>query len=451
MRYDYAGLGDDNLIERGMDSEVRSLTAMHASGAVTFMNLPDIDTTEIIGAAEWIRERFDSLVVLGIGGSSLGARAGISALTRPYSGAPRAGGAPSPTRVYFVENVDPVTLEDLLAGLDPSRTALNVISKSGGTIETMSTFLIALRWLEAAVGEEEARKRVIATTDPEAGALRQLATEAGYRDLSVPPGVGGRFSVLSAVGLLPMAVAGLDIAAMLRGAAAIRDETLAEGANSAAGIFATHQLRLIERGRGDIVLMPYADALEDLAAWFVQLWAESLGKARDDGSAVGPVPIAAVGARDQHSLLQLLMEGPDTRNVLFVSVEREDRGPTVPEVPAALTKLRHLRNRRLGEIRDAELAGVRAGLARHQRATATLALEQLDAESVGALFLFFEAAVALVGFGLRINPFDQPGVELGKQYAHGILGSPQYVELAVELEKGADVAARSHNVKIVRK
>jgi glucose-6-phosphate isomerase len=333
--------------------------------------------------------------------------------------------------------VDGSDIEDLLDLLPLERTAFNVITKSGTTIETMGSFFVVRERLLAAFGEEGYRARVVATTDPAAGELRKLVDREGLTSLPVPPGVGGRFSVLTAVGLLPLAAAGVDIRALLRGAAAARANALTASDNVALD-FARIHVALVEAGVTDLVFMPYAQVLSDTSLWFVQLWAESLGKQRPDGSRVGPTPIAAVGAVDQHSQLQLFMEGPANKAVCFV-----DAGPNsslrVPAFGDACPPLAHLAGRTFDELRQAELRGVRAGLIEAGRGVSTITIPAVTAETMGALFFLLESATAMAGWMLGVEPFDQPGVEAGKRFAHGLLGQASYAgwaERAQAFESG---------------
>lgn len=393
-----------------------------------FLDLPTHSIEPEEAYAERIRADFDNLVVVGIGGSALGTRAIYRALTRPHTGSFRDGrAAGNAVRLFFIENVDPVEIDDLFESIDLSRTAFNVVTKSGTTIETISALLILRERLIQELGEAGYRERVICTTDPGNNPLRQLAAAEGLCTVDIPPGVGGRFSALSTVGTLPLLCAGVDVRALLKGGLAARDNALhSELSNNAAALFAAIQTLFIQRGSGDVVFMAYITQFADLGEWFVQLWAESLGKRRADGTAVGPTPIPAIGARDQHSLLQLMMEGPLERNVVFVEDALMPATLRVPTAPPALESLRHLGDRALSETLHAEQRGVEAALREAQRPSSTLRLNGVSEESIGAFVVTLEVATAITGYLLDINPFDQPGVELGKRYAHGILGHNNY-------------------------
>lgn len=402
---------------------VAALRKRAAESAANFLHMPEIDLEPIVRVAQTLAGRFDTLVVIGIGGSSLGTRALWSALTRPHSRSLLDGSRRIGPRLVFCENTDPLELSDLLDSLDLSRTAFNVVTKSGVTIETMSSFFVARERLIRAFGLDGYRARMFATTDPAAGSLRAIVEADGLTALDVPPGVGGRFSALSAVGLFPLLAAGIDVAPLLEGARAMRDLALSDDLDrNIAARFAQVQLGLYGKGKTDVVLMPYAHSLFELSLWFVQLWAESLGKPLPSGGAVGPTPIPAIGTIDQHSQLQLFMEGPKTKNVVFIEVGSMRSDVSVPTVGALCPPLDHLSGKQFEAITHAELAGVREGLVDASRPNSTFAIDQVDAWTMGALMMVFECATAIAGTMFGINAFNQPGVELGKVYAHGILG-----------------------------
>lgn len=434
-----AGVRIDDLRELipKIDTSLAQLKACCGNEDGFFLDLPTSPIDEEQVLAKELQKNFDNLVVIGIGGSSLGTRAIYRGLRRPHSdrfrdGRPRG----EALRLFFIENVDPIEIEDLLESLDLERTAFNVVTKSGTTIETISAMLIVRERLIDAFGHEGYRERMVCTTGPEKNALRKLAEEEKLRIFNIPPGVGGRYSALSAVGTLPLLCAGVDVPALLKGARAGRDNALsADLESNVAALFAAIQASFIERGTGDVVFMAYIPQFADLGEWFVQLWAESLGKTREDGSSVGPTPIPAIGARDQHSLLQLMMEGPLERNVVFVEDEQMPSTVRVPPTPPALESLKHLGERALSETLHAEQRGVEAALREAGRPSSTLRLHGVNEETLGAFVITLEVATALTGLLLDINPFDQPGVELGKRYAHGILGHRAQGEYLERLNK----------------
>lgn len=393
----------------------------------SFLSAVDTSLSDVEAQAARFREAFTDLVVIGIGGSALGAKCVYNALVRPFSGARLDGSDRHGVRLHFIENVDPIDTLDLLEALPLETTAFNVITKSGRTVETMSAFFLVRERLIAEFGTEGYRARVTATTDPADGILRKLVGSDGLASLPVPPGVGGRFSVFTPVGAFPLAVAGLDVSAFFAGARSARDAALrSDGLDSnPAAAFATLQIGLYRRGIDDVVLMPYATSMRDVAHWFVQLWAESLGKA-----AAGPTPLPAVGATDQHSQLQLFMEGPPNKNVVFCSVDAPPADAIVPNVPDACAALSHLGGKSISAVRAAELAGVQAALREVGRPSSHFRLARLDEESLGALLMTLCAATGIAGTMLEVDPYDQPGVELAKKYAHGLLGRQAEAEYA---------------------
>ena len=398
---------------------------LHADGVLGFLDLPG-DAALLAQStrfAEGARGRFDDVVVLGIGGSALGPIALRTALRPPGWNALPAERRAGMPRLHVLDNVDPRTIGALLDSLVLARSLFVVISKSGGTAETMAQYLVVRGRLDAALGDRAAEHLVL-VTDPAKGALRALAKSEGIAAVDIPPNVGGRFSVLAPVGLLPAALVGIDVAGLLRGAGAMaarcRDAALAR---NPAGVFATLQwLADTRAGKPIQVLMPYSDALRDFAAWFVQLWAESLGKVQPGGQSVGPTPLAALGATDQHSQVQLFMEGPADKTVTFLAVASPESDVEIPALHADIPELAYLGGHSLGELLDIERRATAGALARRGRPNMTMTLERVDAEHVGELIMLLELATAYAGALYGVNAFDQPGVELGKQFTYGMLG-----------------------------
>ncbi|MEX0935565.1 MAG: glucose-6-phosphate isomerase [Gemmatimonadota bacterium] len=411
-----------------------TIGARRSAGEIGFFDLPGQREApaRVQEVADSFGQWFESLVVVGIGGSSLGARAIFEALRGPFWNELQDEAREHFPRLYFLDNVDPDTTSALLGHLDLRRTLFNIVSKSGSTAETMAQFLVVEQALREKLGEEKLSGHLLFTTDPERGVLRELARERGIPALAVPPSVGGRFSVLSAVGLLPAAVVGVDVSELLRGAAEVeaqcRTATLAD---NPAGLLATLLHDADQTGqRPTHVFMPYGDRMRALALWFQQLWAESLGKALDlEGNAVhtGPTPIAALGAVDQHSLLQLLMEGPSDKVVCFVRVQSR-KDPV--EIPGrgyeATPALSYLGGHTLEELLDTERRATAEALRRNGRPSLTLEVERLDARALGGLFMLLQIATVYAGELYGVNPLDQPGVELGKELTYGLFGREGY-------------------------
>jgi len=405
---------------------MRGFDSLRKSGAVGFVDLPDdrrlLEQVTRFSAAA--RGSYDDVVILGIGGSALGPIALRTAL-RPSGwnmlDEKARGGFP---RLQVLDNVDPETIAALLDRLQLARTLFIVTSKSGGTAETMAQFLIVHDRIVAA--KLDMTKQMVFVTDPKQGALRPLAERLRVPALDIPPSVGGRFSVLSPVGTLPTALIGIDVKSLLAGAGemARRCENPELGTNPA-GVYALLQwLADTQLKKSVAVFMPYSDPLRDFAAWFVQLWAESLGKKRADGSSVGSTPIAALGATDQHAQVQLFMEGPADKTVTFVAVKERRTDVKIPAAFADVRELGYLAGHTLAELIDIEQRATAGALARRERPNMTIHLDRVDAAHVGELMMFLEIATAYAGQLYGIDAFNQPGVELGKQFAYALLGRP---------------------------
>ncbi|HUS69084.1 MAG TPA: glucose-6-phosphate isomerase [Kofleriaceae bacterium] len=448
-----AGVADCGLSEMDLDrwarraaDAVQHTAERRRRGEVGFLDLPD-DRAQARAALEYARTlpaEVDTVVVLGIGGSSLGPHALYSALARPLDALrPRAAGLPR--RLLFADNADPATFEAILEMCPPERTVWNVITKSGATVETAAQLLVVFDRVATALGREGALRRLVFTTDPSRGPLRRLAERLGLTAFPIPPSVPGRFSALSSVGLLPAACAGLDITGLLDGARAMRDRVLDPDVRKnpalfLATAFTAHHL---DRNRPIAVVMPYADALYDVADWWRQLWAESLAKANDvDGKPVhvGPTPIASRGATDQHSQLQLYAEGPDDKSYLFLAPRQRTALELPRSEPAALEPedYGYLAGRDMGQLLEAELRGTIGSLTRRGRPSGSITLDRLDAAAVGELLMLLMAATALAGPLYRVNPFDQPGVEEAKQMAFAALGRTGFAHLNSALHAARD-------------
>jgi glucose-6-phosphate isomerase len=404
----------------------RGLESLRASGTVGFVDLPSdqalLDQVERFAGGA--RGKYDDVVILGIGGSALGPIALRTAL-RPSGwnllDDKSRGGYP---RLHVLDNVDPETIDALLGNLRLERTLFVVTSKSGGTAETMSQFLIVHDRLTRA--GLDVTKQMVFITDPKQGALRPLAERLSVPALDIPASVGGRFSVLTPVGTLPAALIGIDVRSLLSGAAAMakRCEN-PELARNPAGVYAMLQwLADTSLAKKIVVFMPYSDPLRDFAAWFVQLWAESLGKQRPDGTSVGSTPLAALGATDQHAQVQLFMEGPADKTVTFVAVENRTVDVTIPAAFVDVKELGYLGGHTLAELIDIEQRATAGALAKRGRPNMTIHLERVDASHVGELMMLLEIATAYAGQLYGIDAFNQPGVELGKQFAYALLGRP---------------------------
>jgi len=378
--------------------------------------------------ANGIAKKFENFVVLGIGGSALGSIALQGALRHPFYNLLSKSARQGRPRIFVEDNVDPVHISGLLDTLDLKKTCFNVITKSGDTVETMASYFLARDRLRRLVGKKGLAAHFVATTSPKLGTLLEIARKEGYRTLAVPENVGGRFSVLSAVGLLSAAVSGIPIEALCQGAQAMDKACRSDNARGvienpallAAGL---HYLAY-QKGRHIAVLMPYAQGLKEIADWFMQLWAESLGKAKDrSGHAVfvGPTPGKAVGVTDQHSQLQLYQEGPPDKIVTFVTVEKFSKA--LP-IPMAFPKrdIHYLSGHTFADLIHVEQQATQLSLTKAARMNATIQLSAITPRTIGMLLYFFQMQTAYAGELFNINAFDQPGVEQGKQFAYGILG-----------------------------
>ena len=431
--------GEHGLPRRRLDELARRFAAVQAevqarraAGEYGFYGLARQEQTvrQITAFAEGLGQAYDHVLVLGIGGSALGTRALLSALRPPAWNELDDEGREFFPRLTLLDNVDPTSVAAALRRIDPRRVLVNVISKSGGTAETLAQYLVVRKWLDDALGGAASRHLVF-TTDPAKGALRELATREGIATLEVPPDVGGRFSVLSPVGLLPAALVGIDIAGLVEGAGRAVERARADELlqNPAALYAALHWSADLQAGARLHVLMPYSDRLRDLAEWFRQLWAESLGKRVDrDGKVVhtGPTPVASVGATDQHSQVQLFMEGPFDKLITFVTVTDPGEDLLIPALDGMPEEIACLGGRTLGGLLQAEYEATSAALARMGRMNGTIALDDLSPQSVGELLMFFQLATGYAGCWYGVNPFDQPGVELGKRLTFGALGRVGY-------------------------
>lgn len=387
---------------------------------------------EVHALRERYAERFDDLIVLGIGGSSLGGLTLTTALQHPYH---NLRSARSGMRVHFVDNVDGDVIEGLLEVLQPERTLVNVISKSGTTTETMAAYLSCKAWLERGVGAGYP-DHIIATTDPEKGILRPLAVREGYATLPVPPSVGGRFSVLSAVGLLPAALGGLDVDALLAGARKAMTHFEQPAENNEILQSALVNYLYGTQGKNILVFMPYSTRLRFLSDWFAQLWAESLGKHRKDGAArVGTTPVKAVGTTDQHSQVQLYREGPKDKLVVLVKVDQSERGARIPNAEPNEAEMNYLGDKPYQALMNAELAATAYALNEAGQPNYTLNIERVNEEHLGELLQFLMLQTAVVGELLNINAFDQPGVELGKVLTYALMGRPGFEEQRAQLRQ----------------
>ena len=395
--------------------------------------------------ASLVRGRFENILVLGIGGSALGGIAVTEALLKPYWNLLTPEQRNNFPRIFFLDNIDPDNMNGLLDILDLKKTLVNVITKSGSTAETMSQFMILKDRLEKALGEDEYRKNVVATTDKQTGVLRQIAEQEGYKTFVVPDDVGGRFSVFSAVGLLPFALVGIDIDEIVNG---IKDMDLALKntdvyENIAAQNALIQYLMDVKKGKNLSVMMPYSSRLKYVSDWYAQLWAESLGKNEDlqgNHVHVGQTPIKALGATDQHSQIQLYNEGPNDKIINFIRVEEFDTTLEIPNI-FAYTGIGYLGGKTINQLLNAEADSTKVSLSDYARPTVTITLPQVDGYHIGQLLYMLEVQTAIAGALYNINAFNQPGVEQAKNYTYALMGRAGYEDSAKTLQtKMASIA-----------
>ncbi len=425
-------LGESGLKETDLQALAPRLEACHqdlAAQRLGFMELPYQTQVvkEIRQVAKPLLEWCWDVVVLGIGGSALGARALHQALCHPqHNKFPMARRQHKPG-LWVADNIDPDNLYGLLDSLDLRRTGFNVISKSGNTAETLAQFLWIYRLLKGRVGDDKARERLVITTDPEKGPLRSLVAQEHLASLAVPPDVGGRFSVLSAVGLLPAVLAGIDVEELLAGARFMAQRLKEPGPdrNPAYRLAALFYLFATARNRPILVFMPYASTLDGMAAWFCQLWAESLGKQRDlKGNVVhtGSTPVRALGTTDQHSQLQLYMEGPADKLITFLSVDKFQNNLEIPDLYPDQEALSYLGGHSLNELLRVEQQASAFNLMKAGRPNLTLHLPEINPFTIGQLIYLLEVVTVAAGSLYGVNAFDQPGVEGGKRTTYGLMG-----------------------------
>jgi glucose-6-phosphate isomerase len=435
------GVPDDLLASlEGRAGEIHTdLLTRRNKERLPFLELPYADVDALDEFAARARKKFDTVVNVGIGGSALGAQALLLSLRHPFHNL-RDRKTESGARLFFADNIDPDTLTGLFDICDPKKTLFIIITKSGSTAETMGTFLIVKNILEKAVGSSW-REHVVCVTDASKGDLRGIAESEKISSFVVPDGVGGRFSVLSPVGLLPAACAGIDIRALLSGASAM-DKRLAVTPvmDNPAYLFAMYQYLLdTKRGKSIAVMMPYSSRLYGLADWFRQLWAESLGKRKNlDGADVftGQTPVKALGVTDQHSQVQLYVEGPFDKTFTFLRVGRFDHDlPMEPAYPDK-SSLAYLGGRTMAELMDAEFKGTVYALTANNRPNMTVTFPEISPHTVGQFMYALEVSTVFSGGLYRIDPLDQPGVEGGKIAAFALMGRPGYEAKAADIRRG---------------
>ncbi|MBN1804670.1 MAG: glucose-6-phosphate isomerase [Sedimentisphaerales bacterium] len=409
---------------------IQKLNKERQDGKTPYRELPyrmDI-SQQVKKLVKEIKPRCENFVVLGIGGSALGNIALQTALN-PYmynlDDTKRTG-----PRLFVFDNIDPpqfLSFIDWLEGrLD--RTIFNVISKSGRTSETAAQFMIIRKLLLDKLGPDGLKNQVVATTDSKQGTLRKITDDAGFKCLEVPDGIGGRFSVLSAVGLFSAAMCGIDIDALLKGARDMDTRVKHEDFyKNPAAVNAAINYHFYTHGKPISVMMPYSYAMKDLSDWYRQLWAESLGKVKDllkNDVHIGPTPVKALGTTDQHSQVQLYREGPNDKLFTFLQVKNFGKDIEIGPAPDCAPELGFLSRKNLGTLFNNEKIATEYALLTDKRPCLTVLFDKVDAHSIGQFIYLFEVTTSLVGALFGINPYDQPAVELGKEATFALMGKP---------------------------
>jgi glucose-6-phosphate isomerase len=378
----------------------KALVSRENAQAAPLLDLPqrtaDLDGIETL--AKELRTRFRNIVVAGTGGSGLSGRT----LTQmKLSGA---------SMIHFLENIDPDTMDDLLAHLDVENTCFLIISKSGGTAETLSQYYVLFDHVVAKLGKNAVRERFIIITMRTNNPLRRAAAEHGLRVLDHDHDIGGRFAILTVVGLLPAAIAGLDIRALRRGAQSVvaQMESCASPAACPPAFGAALQYAFVEAGYPMSVMLPYSERLSGFSSWYRQNWAESLGK-----GGKGSTPIRAVGTTDQHSQLQLYLDGPRDKLFHMILLDRAGKGAVIRAPEGA--ELDYLRGKTMGDVMAAEQKATFETLVLNHRPVRVFKLDVLGEEQMGALLMHFMLEIILTAGLFNVNPFDQPAVEDGKK------------------------------------
>lgn len=401
---------------------------------------------DIIITASDVRANYENFVVLGIGGSALGPTAVFTALCHfRYNDLPEKKRG---VKFFVEDNVDPERMKALLDVIDVEKTMFNVITKSGATSETMSQYLIISDILKKKLGDKWANN-VIATTSKEKGNLIKLSKKEGFKTFFIPDGVGGRFSELCPVGLLPAAVLGIDIIGLLRGAAEMDKACNSSDPYKNPALMASLlQFIAMEKGKNISVMMPYADSLRYIADWYCQLWGESLGKAYDlDGKLVncGQTPVKALGVTDQHSQVQLYTEGPFDKVITIIGVEKFRTDMVIPQGAEQFSDVNFLCGHTMSELLNNERVATEYALTVSKHMNNTIMVPEINANSVGQLLMFFQLQTTYCGAMLNIDTFNQPGVEEGKNATYALFNRKGYEQKKAEL----DSAPKKNNKYII--
>ena len=401
---------------------VETLETARISGTLGFMDLP-FDEAPAKAVQEFARSHeYPTVLVLGIGGSALGPLALDSALAKPNSG----------KHLVALDNIDPDFIRDTLATLDPRDTIVNIIAKSGVTAETMASYAVVRQWMIDELGEATAREHFVATTDPEKGDLLAIARHEKMPVFTIPSNVGGRFSVLTPVGTLPAALLGFNVEAIMEGARRTAIQSRKQFEENPALVAAFIQFVLErENAKRILVLFPYSQLLWKFAFWFKQLWGESLGKKmnrRGQEVHYGQTPTAALGVTDQHSQLQLFIEGPNDKSFLFWAVKNFRDELPIQHPYSNYDSMAYLQGKTMAELFRAERQATEIALTEAHRPNASVYVDRINEETMGDLIMFSQYMTAYAGEFYEINAFDQPGVEYGKKLTFAMMGRKGFAE-----------------------
>lgn len=459
LRFDYNNMMDtyigkkEGISEKELNSMKLIANEAHNSfknnrgkGMLGWVDLPytqNLIIKDILLTAKAVKKA-EYFVVLGIGGSALGPMALFQALCNIRHNDLKRSKRRSP-KFYVEDNVDPERMQSLFEVLDLDKTVFNVITKSGSTSETMSQFLIISDILKKKYGERY-KDHIIATTDEVNGNLIKIAKAEGFKCFYIPSGVGGRFSVISPVGLFPAAVLGINIKLLLKGCAEM-DKMCRKSSfeTNPALIAATLQYLAMKKGKNISVMMPYADSLKLMADWYCQLWGESLGKESNifgEKVNVGQTPVKALGVTDQHSQVQLYTEGPLDKVVTFLSVDKYRATILIPAGYENFSSISFLSGHTLNELIIAEMVATEYALTKNERMNCKIILPYVDEYYVGQLMMFYMLQTAYCGYLLNIDAFNQPGVEEGKNATYALLGRKGYEMKAEELNSKRNKSSR---------
>jgi glucose-6-phosphate isomerase len=451
IRFDYnnmmrSGIGGRGITDAEIDADAARIERARAEvlanrgkGWQEWTELPFADEKELdalIAYADGIRKAADSFVVFGIGGSALGPLAVASAILHMRHNELPASKRKSP-KFYVEDNVDPDRMNSLLDIIDLKTSYFNVITKSGETSETLAQFMIVYDALKKTLGAAEAKKRIIVTTTIGKGTLYALAVKEGFKTFGIGGGVGGRFSVLSNVGLVPFAVLGLDVKSLLKGAADMAKlSAVADARKNPALLTAYLQVKAMESGKNISVMMPYADSLKYMSDFYCQLWGESLGKAADKTGKtvnVGQTPVKSLGVTDQHSQVQLYNEGPYDKVITLLAVDEYKTKRVIP-ADGDIDACGFLKNRTMNELISFERLATEYALKKAGRANFTVTLPKADEYNIGGLLMYFMYQTAFAGALLNIDAYNQPGVEEGKKATFAMFNREGYAEKLAEIK-----------------